>query len=68
MAAKDLRDLGLDELHVKERELREELCRLRLKRGTSQLENPMRPRQARRELARVLTILQQSAAKGEVRG
>ena len=57
MQANELTELGLDELRVKERELREELLRLRLRRGTSQSENPMKFRHARRDLARVLTVL-----------
>lgn len=57
MQPSELRELGVEELHQKERDLREELCRLRLRRGVSQLENPMKVRQARRDLARVLTVL-----------
>ena len=71
MQAKELRDLSVDELQVKERDLREEICRLGLKRGTSQLESPMRPQQARRDLARVLTVLREAnlnAAKGKEEG
>ncbi len=64
MQAKDLVDLGPDELRVKERELREELLRLRLRRATSQVENPMRARHARRDLARVLTVLRAAEKKG----
>ena len=57
MQPSELRKLGVEELHQKERDLREELCRLRLRRGVSQLENPMKVRQARRDLARVLTVI-----------
>ena len=57
MQPSELRELGAEELKQKERELREELCRLRLRRGVSQLENPMKVRQARRDLARVLTVI-----------
>lgn len=64
MQAKELRELGLDELHKRERDLREELCRLRMRRGVSQLENPMKVRNTRRDLARVLTVLQ-SAQRGK---
>jgi large subunit ribosomal protein L29 len=59
MQAKELVDLAPDELRVKERELREELLRLRLRKGTGQNDNPMKMRHARKDLARVLTVLQQ---------
>ena len=57
MEFKDLVELSPDELHVKERELREEICRLRLRKGTGQGESPMKARHARKDLARVLTVL-----------
>ncbi len=66
MQASELTDLGVDELLVKERELREELLRLRLRRGTSQNENPMKFRHARKDLARVLTVLRARQAKPQV--
>jgi large subunit ribosomal protein L29 len=65
MQAKELIELPIDELNAKARELREELCRLRLRRGTSTVENPMKFRQTRRDLARVLTVL--GAGKGKER-
>ena len=69
MEAKEVAELAVDELHVRERELREELLRLRLRKGTSQNENPMKLRHARRDLARVLTVLRarQGDKKGAVR-
>ena len=68
MEAKDLIELGVDELQLREHELREELLRLRLRKGTSQNENPMKLRHARRDLARVLTVLRaRQGEKGAVR-
>jgi large subunit ribosomal protein L29 len=68
MEAKELIELGVDELHLRERELREELLRLRLRKGTSQNENPMKLRHARRDLARILTVLRaRQGEKGAVR-
>jgi len=63
MAAKDFAELGVDELRVKEHDLREELLRLRLRKGTSQSENPMKLRHARKDLARVLTLLRARQGK-----
>jgi ribosomal protein L29 len=45
------------DLRVKEHEAREEIFRLRLKLRTNQLDNHATYRRARRELARILTLL-----------
>ena len=63
MEAEELRGLGTAEVLQKRRELIEEIFHLKLRRATSQLENPMKLRQARRDLARVETILQQRSEK-----
>jgi len=44
------------EAHQKEQEMAEELFRLRMRKSTGQLENPMRIRHLRRDLARLKTI------------
>jgi len=64
MAAKELRELGSEELAQKRVELREEIFHLKLRRATGRLENPMKLRQDKRELARVETILREKALKG----
>lgn len=56
MKAKDLRSLNEGELVQKERELNEELFNLRFQQATGQLENNMRVRQVKRDIARVKTI------------
>jgi large subunit ribosomal protein L29 len=61
MEAKELRDLSIDDLRQKQAELREEIGHLKLKRATSRLENPMRLRQSKRDLARVETVLREKA-------
>ena len=58
----DLRDLTTQELRQKEAELREDLFKLRLRQASTQLENPMRIRQLRRDIARVRTA-QRALAK-----
>jgi large subunit ribosomal protein L29 len=65
MQAKDLKELAVDELRLKERELREELCRLRLRKGTAQGDGPMKIRHARKDLARVLTVLNARFGEGK---
>jgi len=57
MKTQDVRDLSDAELQARERELADELFHLRLKRATSQLPNPMKVRQTKRDLARVKTLL-----------
>ena len=57
MEAKELRELSSGDLESKRRELKEEIFHLKLRRATSQLENPMKLRQTKRDLARVETVL-----------
>jgi large subunit ribosomal protein L29 len=66
--AKEWRELGPEELRSRERELREEIFRLRVRRGTGQLASSSKLRDARRDLARVLTILNDgTSAEGKTR-
>ena len=51
----ELKDLTLEELRQKEADLQEDLFKLRLRQATTQLENPMRIRQLRRDIARIRT-------------
>ena len=55
MKYSELADLTREELHQKELDLQDELFKLRLRQSTTQLENPMRIRQIRRDIARILT-------------
>jgi large subunit ribosomal protein L29 len=64
MRARELRELSIDELSHKERDLKEELFNLRFQRATGQLENLMRLTQVKRDIARVKTVLQEKG-KGQ---
>jgi large subunit ribosomal protein L29 len=57
----ELKEMSAADLRVKERETREELFRFRLKLRTNQLDNRAGYKKARRELARVLTLINQKA-------
>ena len=57
MKPKEIRELSEPELNDKIRELKAELFNLRFQGATMQLENPMRIRQVRKDIARVLTIM-----------
>ena len=59
MKASELRDLAADELSVKERDLTDQLFRMRIQKSMGQLESPNRIRLVRRDLARVKTMLRQ---------
>jgi large subunit ribosomal protein L29 len=48
--------LTADELGQKEKDLRKELFNLRFQMATGEIENPMRIRTVRKDIARVLTI------------
>ena len=54
---KSLRDKSENELRNRERDLREQLFKLRFQRATGQMENPMKMRQVRREIAQIETLL-----------
>ena len=56
MKAAELRDLGADELGAKERDLTDQLFRLRIQKSMGQLEAPAKLRSVRRDLARVKTF------------
>jgi large subunit ribosomal protein L29 len=51
------RELSLDELRSKERELDDQLFRLRIQKSMGQLDVPLKVRAVRRDLARVKTLL-----------
>ena len=63
MKAAELRDLAVDELGAKERELTDQLFRMRLQKSMGQLESPDKVRAVRRDLARVKTVLRQKRAR-----
>lgn len=62
MKPQELRDLDRDGLQAKQRELQEQLFRLRLKKSLGQLDNPMKMRETRRDIARVETVLKEKGA------
>ena len=63
MNAQELRDKTPDQLRDELVALKKEQFNLRFQSATNQLENPARMRQARRDAARVLTILNEKAAE-----
>ncbi|MDP0491822.1 MAG: 50S ribosomal protein L29 [Verrucomicrobiota bacterium JB023] len=57
MKAKELREQSSDQLRKRLQELKHEGVNLRVQQGTGQLENTARIRLIRREVAKVMTIL-----------
>jgi large subunit ribosomal protein L29 len=63
MKASEIRDMNLDEMHRKVSDLKEELFNLRFQHEIGQLENPQRMKQAKRDIARLKTIIKEDTIK-----
>lgn len=59
MKIKEIRDLGTDELIQKNKELVEELFKLRLRHTSGQLESPAMMRSVRKNIARIMTVMKE---------
>ena len=57
--AKAMRDMSPDEIRTRLQELREDLFNLRFRNAMKQLDNPLKIRESRREMARLLTVLRE---------
>ncbi len=63
MNAKELRDRSMAELNKTLGDLEEQLFKLRFQKSTGQIENPIKIREVRRDIARVLTVMGESRAQ-----
>ena len=63
MKAAELRELTADDLRAREKELDDQLFRLRIQKSMGQLEAPAKVATIRRDLARVKTILREKEAQ-----
>ena len=59
MKIQDIRDLSVQELETKIKDLKEELFNLRFQNATNQLDNPMRIASVKKDIARVKTVLKE---------
>jgi large subunit ribosomal protein L29 len=59
MKASAIREMGKEELEHKQAELQEQLFRLRVQHSLGQLDNSLKLRETRRDIARVKTILKE---------
>jgi large subunit ribosomal protein L29 len=64
--AAELRELPEDELLARLEAGKEELFNLRFQSATGQLDNPMRVKQVRHDIARVLTVLRERQSEEEL--
>ena len=58
----ELRDMSVEELNSKLKELKEELFNLRFQHAINQLDNPQRMVEVKKDIARVMTILSEKDA------
>lgn len=65
MKIRELKELSVDELNARENELRDQLFKLRFQKSLGQLENKMKIKNIKREIARIKTILKENKSKTE---
>ena len=61
--ASSVREMTADDISARLAELREELFNLRFRNSMKQLDNPLRIRESRREMARLVTVLHEKERK-----
>jgi large subunit ribosomal protein L29 len=61
-SAHDLRELNEEDLKGRERDLNDQLFRLRIQKAMGHLDMPLKLREIRRDLARVKTVLREKTA------
>jgi len=67
MKASELREMTRDEILRKLAELRDEQFKLKLRRATAEIPNPLRLRLLRHDVARCLTVLRAKEIEAEVK-
>jgi large subunit ribosomal protein L29 len=65
MKARELRELTEDELQQKEKDLADQLFKLRFQHAVGQVENAMKLRTIRRDLARIKTVHKEKGRRKE---
>ena len=62
MRAEEMRKMDADQLNAKLKELKGELFNLRFQHAVNQLENPHKMTEVKRDIARVMTVLNEKNA------
>jgi large subunit ribosomal protein L29 len=65
MKAREFREMSVDELQSKETELKDQLFKLRFQHALGQLENALKLKSIRRDIARLKTILKEKSEETE---
>jgi len=65
MKAMEFREMSVDELQSKETELKDQLFKLRFQHALGQLENALKLKSIRRDIARLKTILKEKSEETE---
>jgi len=60
----ELRDMSVDDLEARAKELEDQLFRMRIQQSLGQLDAPLKLRFTRRDLARIRTVITQKQHKG----
>ena len=63
MKASEIRKLSADEMNAKLLELKDELFKLRFQQAINQLDNPMRIKAVKKDIARIKTIQRENSLK-----
>jgi large subunit ribosomal protein L29 len=61
--AQTMKEMTPEEIRTRVGELREELFNLRFRNSMRQLDNPLKIRESRREMARLLTVLREKEGR-----
>jgi large subunit ribosomal protein L29 len=64
MRAEEIREMGAEDIVTRVRELEEEQFRLKFRSATEPLEDPLRLRVIRRDIARLKTVLRETVGAG----
>ena len=62
MKAKELRAMSVADLEAKVNDLKKDLFFLRMQHATNQLDNPLKIRETKRDIARVMTVMRELQA------
>jgi len=65
MKASEIKDFSVEELNVKLKDRKDELYRLRFQNAINQLDNPMRIKAVKKDIARIMTIMRQIELSGQ---
>jgi large subunit ribosomal protein L29 len=65
MKAREFREMSSDELESKETELKDQLFKLRFQHALGQLENALKLKNIKRDIARLKTVLKEKSGKTE---